>query len=62
MKNKISFILNLLDSKKIDTFQKERILLLTKKELDSIGNSNEIINIKIAELEKKNGCNSIVIN
>lgn len=53
MKNKISFILNLLDSKKIDTFQKERILLLTKKELDSIGNSNEIINIKIAELEKK---------
>lgn len=53
MKNKISFISNLLDSKKIDTFQKERILLLTKKELDSIGNSNEIINFKITELEKK---------
>jgi hypothetical protein len=53
MKNKISFISNLLASKKIDSSQKERILLLTKKELDSIGNSNELINIKIAALEKK---------
>jgi hypothetical protein len=53
MKNKISFISELLNSNKISSSQKERILILTKKELNLLGDSNAIFEGKISEIEKK---------
>jgi hypothetical protein len=53
MKNKISFISELLNSNKISASQKERILILTKKELNLLGDSNAILHDKISEIEKK---------
>lgn len=53
MKNKISFISELLNSNKISASQKERILILTKKELNLLGDSNAIFHGKISEIEKK---------
>jgi hypothetical protein len=53
MKNKISFIYELLNSSKLNDSQRERILFLTKKELNILGDSNDLLNMKISEIEKK---------
>jgi len=54
MNNKITFITELLNSKKIDASQKERLFLLTASELENnISNDNEEIIKRIAEIEKK---------
>lgn len=53
MKNKISFIYELLNSNKLNDSHRERILLLTKKELNLLGDSNDLLNMKISEIEKK---------
>lgn len=54
MNNKISFITELLNSKKIDASQKERLFLLTASELkNNVSNDNEDIIKRIAEIEKK---------
>ena len=50
MKNKISFISELLNSNKISASQKERILILTKKELNLLGESNALLHDKISEI------------
>ncbi|GIQ57113.1 hypothetical protein Flavo103_02490 [Flavobacterium collinsii] len=53
MHDKLSFITELLSSEKLNLSQKERVLLLTKKELLSLGDANIFLNLKISEIEKK---------